>query len=218
MSYIYHKTNKGLFKQSSLIDDFDLEYESTLRYRIYPEMLSLYKMILESKAQNSSNSKISIIHEDTKKKVKVNACSWFIDDMEKYFVKRFPDLTLDKIDNYLFQFKGKAGRKHLDRYTTNIIWGTYHLLRNHHSQFKDAKSNISNEICNFILDYLDCLEVGHDYVEAFEIKDILKHHIKHQYIPKWTSEWDVLFIDVLETPKTFEEMLNTPSRRYDINS
>lgn len=218
MSYIYHKTNKGLFKQSSLLDDFDLEYESVLHYQIYPEMLSLYKMILESKAKNKSGAIISITNEDTKTKVKVNACSWFVDDMEKYFSNRFPDLTLDKIDNYLFQFKGKAGRKYSDRYTTNIIWGTYHLLRNHHSKFKDDKSSISKEICLFILDYLDYLGVDHSYTTEFEIKDILKHHIKHKYIPKWTSEWDVLFTDVLESPKIFEEMLNTQSRRYNINS
>ena len=218
MSYVYYKTIDGLFSDSSIIEDFDVEYQSALHSRIYPEIFSLYKMILESKAQNSKGSTISIIHEDTKKKIKVNACSWFIDDMEKYFANRFPNLTLGKIDNYLFRLKGKAGRKHLDHYTTNIIWGTYHLLHNHHSKFKDSETKISNEICYFIIDYLNYLGVEHDYVEAFEIKDILRHHLRHQYVPKWTAEWDVLFLDTFEKPKTLEEMLKSPLRRYDINS
>lgn len=51
--YIYYKEKEGLFQESLLIQEIDLEYQSTLHKHIYPEMLSLYRMILESKQEIS---------------------------------------------------------------------------------------------------------------------------------------------------------------------
>lgn len=162
MSYIYHKETEGLFKRSVLIEGLDLEYESVLHNRIYPEMLSLYKIILESKTKKNRASKVTLSYKQDK--IDINSCAWFLDDMEKYFKDRFPDLTLEKINQLLPDNKRKAGRKFNNRITTNLIWGTYQLLYNHHSRFKNSKTRISEEICQFVIDYLDCLEVPHDLI------------------------------------------------------
>jgi hypothetical protein len=211
MSYIYYKTREGLFDQSVLIGDLDLEYEIILRNQIYPEILTLYKMILESKTKRNRDAKVTISYKQDK--IDINTCSWFLDDMEKYFADRFPDLTLEKINQFLFSFRGKAGRKFKDRTITNIIWGTYQLLYNCHSKFKQTKVKISNEICEFIIDYLDYLEAKNDY-SIIDIRDILKHMIKNNYIPQWDLPWRNIFSDIKE--KQPENYFDQPIYRYNI--
>ena len=211
MSYIYYKEKENLSSQTFASEAFDLEYESILKNEIYPELLSLYKMVLDSE---NRGSRITI--KCGKTKIDVNSYSWFIDDMKKYFADRFPDLTLDGINNYLLQFKRKAGRKHEDHIAANIIWGTYKLLKEHHSKFRDSNTKISTEICRFILDYLDYIEADCSYVEAFEIKDVLQDRMKNNFIPKWNSEWDVIPNITEKQPETLEERLNQPLYRYNI--
>ena len=211
MSYIYYKEQSGMSSQTFASEAFDLEYESILKHKIYPEILSLYKMILDS---DNRGSKISI--KCGKTKIDVNSYSWFIDDMKKYFADRFPDLTLAGIDNYLTQFKSKAGRKHDDRIVTNIVCGTYNLLKDYHSKFKDSSKKFSTEISQFILDYLEYIDADIPYVEAFEITEKLKDRIGSDYVPKWGSEWDIIPNITEKQPKTIEERLNQPLYRYNI--
>ena len=215
MSCIYHKEIKGLFNQSCIITDLDIEYENILHHYIYPEMLSLYKIILESKTKKNRGSKVTISYKQDK--IDINSCAWFLDDMEKYFKDRFPDLTLEKINQLLPDNKGKAGRKFQNRITNNLIWGTYQLLYNHHSKFKNSKKRISEEICQFILDYLDCLEIQHDLI-LVNIRDWLKDMLKRGYIPQWNLPWRNTFSNIQEKrPETIDERLNTPPRRYNIS-
>ncbi|NDV80103.1 hypothetical protein [Dysgonomonas sp. 511] len=121
MGYIYYKQRNNLFNNSILIEAFNLEYNSILHNSIYPEMLSLYKIILESKKYKHRGDKVTLSYKQDK--IDINTAAWFLDDMEEYFKNRFPDLTLDKI-NQLLPPKGKAGRKSKDPYTMIIIWGT----------------------------------------------------------------------------------------------
>lgn len=203
MSYVYHKENKGLFKQSMLIADLDLEYQSVLHKRIYPEMLSLYKIILESKTKKHRGSKVTMTYKQDK--IDINSCAWFLDDMEEYFKNRFPDLTLEDINRLLPDNKGKAGRKFNNRITNNLIWGTYQLLYNHHSRFKNSKTRISEEICQFIIDYLDCLEIPHDLI-LVNVRDWLKDMLKRGYTPQWDLPWRNAFSNIQDKqPKTFAE-------------
>lgn len=216
MTYAYYKESKELFQQSSLIDDFDIRYESILHKDIYPEILSLYKIILESKKYKHRDDKITLTYKQDK--IEINSCAWFLDDMEKYFKDRFPDLTLEKINELLPDNKGKSGRKFNNRIINNLIWGTYQLLYNHHSKFKNSKTRISEEICQFILDYLDCLEIPHDLI-LVNVRDSLKDMIKRGYTPIWDLSWRKAFSNVQEKqPETFEEKLNTPLYRYDISN
>lgn len=216
MSYIYHKENNGLFKQSILIADLDLEYQTVLHNRIYPEMLSLYKIILESKTKKHKGSKITLTYKQDK--IDINSCAWFLDDMEKYFKDRFPDLTLEDINRLLPNNKSKVGRKFNNRITNNLIWGTYQLLYYHHSKFKNSKVRISEEICQFIIDYLDYLEIPHDLI-LVNVRDWLKDMLKRGYTPQWDLLWRNAFSNIQEKqPETFAEKLNTPLRRYDLSN
>lgn len=216
VAYLFHKNKKNT-SESYVSESFDLEYECYLQNRIYPEILSLYKMILDLKGEENRDSEMTITHKGSKKKVNVNTFSWFLDDMEKYFTDRFPDLTLEKINQILNGYKGKAGSKHKDPIITNIIWGTYHLLRNHHSKFKNIKDKTSKEIGEFIISYLDYLDAEHDYTAGFEINGILKYYFKVNYVPDWFSDWDILLSDIKEKqPKNIEERMNTPLYRYNI--
>lgn len=213
MSYVYQKETKGLFQNSIIIDALDIEYQYTLHGKIYPEMLSLYRIILESKTKKNRSSKITLTYKQDK--IDINSCAWFLDDMEKYFKERFPDLTLEKINELLPNNKGKAGRKFNNRITNNLIWGTYQLLYNHHSRFKNSKTRISEEICQFIIDYLDYLEIPNDFI-LVDIRDWLKDMIKRGYTPRWDLPWRNAFSNIQEKEVTFEEKLNQPLRRYDI--
>ncbi|HMM04264.1 hypothetical protein [Dysgonomonas sp.] len=216
MSYVYHKESKGLFKQSSLIADLDLEYQSILHKQIYPEMLSLYKIILESKTKKHRGSKITLTYKQDK--IDINSCAWFLDDMERMFKERFPDLNLEKINQLLPDNKSKAGRKFNNRITNNLIWGTYQLLYNHHSRFKNSKTRISEEICQFIIDYLDCLEIPHDLI-LVNVRDWLKDMLKRGYTPIWDLPWRNAFSNIQEKqPETFVEKLNTPQRKNDLSN
>jgi hypothetical protein len=216
MSYIYHKEIKGMFNNSCIITDLDIEYEIVLSNHIYPEMLSLYKMILESKTKKHRGAKVSITYKQDK--IDVNTCAWFLDDLEKYFKDRFPDLTLEKINQLLPDYKGKAGRKFNNRITNNLIWGTYQLLYNHHSKFKNSKKRISEEICQFIIDYLDYLEIPNDFI-LVNIKDWLKDMLKRGYTPQWDLIWRNAFSNIKEKkPETLSEMINQPLRRYDLSN
>ena len=224
MSYIYHKTSKGLFNNSQYIELLDLEDDIALHNKIYPEMLSLYRMILDSKNKRNRNSPITISCKQ--EKIEVNSHAWFLDDMEKYFSERFPDMTIEKIDEILGRFKGKAGRKFHDRNVMNIIWGTYRLLRDYHSKFKQPKPKISNEICKFIIDYLDYMNIKPDGNVKSEIRDmldgigeneiryILKDTMKRNYTPKWNLIWRNVYYDIEE--KQPENIFDRPIRRYDI--
>jgi len=213
MSYVYYKEKHDLFQKSELISDFNLEYEFISQKRIYPEIMSLYKMILESKKKKNRGSKVTISYKQDE--ININSCAWFLDDMEKYFKDRFPDLTLDRINELLPDNKGKAGRKFRDRIISNLIWGTYQLLYNHHSKFKNSKRRINKEICLFIIDYLDCLKISHEQT-LFNMGDRLKDMIKRSYTPQWNLPWCNTFSDFGE--KESGDILNTPLRRYNIYS
>jgi hypothetical protein len=213
MTYIYHKEKNRLFNKSCLIADLDLEYQCILHNSIYPEMLSLYRMILESKTKKNRGAKISITYKQDK--IDVNTEAWFLEDMEAYFKDRFPDLTLDEINRILPNAKGKAGRKFNNRTTNNLIWGTYQLLYNHHSKFKNAKTRVSEEICTFIIDYLDFLSVPHDLI-LVNVRDWLKDMIKRDYTPQWDLPWHNVFSDIEE--KKPENFIDRPLRRYTFPS
>ena len=214
ISSAHYKEVNGLYNHSCIIDDLDIEYECVLHGRIYPEMLSLYKIILESKTKKNRGAKVTLTYKQDK--IDINSCAWFLDDMEKYFKDRFPDLALEKINELLPENKGRAGRKFNNRITNNLIWGTYQLLYNHHSRFKNSKTRISEEICQFIIDYLDCLEIPHDLI-LVNVRDWLKDMLKRGYTPQWNLIWRNAFSTIQEKqPATFEERLNTPLRRYNI--
>jgi len=216
MSYIYQKEIKGMFNNSCLITDLDIEYEMVLHNQIYPEMLSLYKMILESKTKKHRGAKVTITYKQDK--IDINTCAWFLDDLERYFKDRFPDLSLDKINQLLPDNKGKAGRKFNNRITNNLIWGTYQLLYNHHSKFKNSKTRISEEICQFIIDYLDYLKIPHDLI-LVNVRDWLKDMIKRGYTPQWDLLWRNAFSNIQEKqPENTFERLNQPLRRYNLSN
>lgn len=215
MGYIYYKQANKLFDKSILIEFLNLEYESILHNTIYPEMLSLYKMILESKKYKHRGDKITLTYKQDK--IDINTCAWFLEDIEQYFKNRFPDLTLDII-NELLPTPKRAGRKSSNPYTMIIIWGTYQLLYNHHSQFKNSKAKISNDICEFIFKYLDHLSIENEYT-VNDIRDNLKDMIKRKYTPKWNLPWRNVFSDIKEKqPESELEKLNQPLTRYNISN
>jgi hypothetical protein len=216
MSYIYYKESMGFFNHSGLITDLGLEYEIVLHNKIYPEMLSLYRMILESRSKKNRGTTVTMFYKQDK--IEVNTAAWFLDDMEKYLHDRFPDLTLERINQLLPDNKGKAGRKFQNRITNNLIWGTYHLLYNHHSKFKNTNKRISEKICTFIIDYLDYMDVPNDFI-LVNIRDWLKDMIKRDYTPHWDLLWRNAFSKIEEKqPENLFEKLNQPLRRYDIYS
>ncbi len=235
MAYIYYKEKNDLFiyipveienpktgkieityERSFLIDGIDIEYQSTLHTKIYPEMLSLYRIILESKKYKKRGDKLTITYKQDK--IDLNTSAWFLNDMEAYFKNRFPNLTLEDINELLPPPNKKGGRKFIDRTVNNIIWGTYQLLYNHHSQFKNSNVKISKEICDFIIQYLNYLNIKHDYVDT-DIKDKLKDMIKRNYIPKWDLPWRNVFSSIQEKqPESELERLNQPLQRYDLSN
>lgn len=218
MAYIYHRQKNGDFNtfEHPLIQNIDFEYQTILHKKIYPEMLSLYKMILESKKRfKKQGDVISVNYKGDK--LDINTSGWFIEDMEKYFKDRFPNLTLEKIEELLPQPQ-KGGRKSKDPYTMIMIWGAYQLMKNYHSSFKDSKVAISKEICEFILNYLDFCHIDNDFVDT-DIKDNLKDMLKRGYSPKWNLPWRNVFSNIEEIqPDSELEKLNQAPRKYDLSN
>ena len=207
MSYIYYKEKNNKFSDSVLIEALNLEYDIVLQKKIYPEILSLYRMILESKTKKNRNSKVTITYKQDK--FDINAHSWFLDDMEKYFADRFPTLTIDKINEILPQYKGKAGIRFTDRAVTNLIWGTYHLANNHLSKYKDSKAKVSTDVCRFVACYLEYLDVC---IDEDNIRESLKDMIKRNFAPKWNLPWRNYLSRIEE--KQPENILGRPQQRY----
>ncbi len=219
---IYFKKKNGLLNSSELFQDADIQYQSVLNEKIYPEMMSLYKMVLEAKKKKNRGSTVSITYKQDK--IDINTASWFIDDMERYFKERFPDVTLDAINN-IETTKRKAGRKFQNKVTNTLIWGTYHLLYNHHSKFKDSKIKISNDICEFIIRYLNFLEIPNEFT-VMDIRDWLKHMTKQGFKPNWNLP-NYTPYPIQETIKVDESLspemqaimeINQPSRKYDLST
>lgn len=216
MSYIYFRQKNDDFNinTNQFAQNADLGYQYILNEKIYPEILSLYRMILESKKRyKKQGDRITINYK--KDKLDINYSGWFIDDMEKYFKDRFPNLTLEQIDDLLPK-PSKGGRKFKDPYVMIMIWGTYQLMKNHHSAFKSSKVKISKEICDFILDYLEFCKIEHEFVDT-DIKDNLKNMIKRGYTPKWNLPWRNAISEIEEKqPESDFERQIQPSRRYNI--
>ena len=220
MSYIYYKEKENLFYYSCVEIDLNISYEYILHKKIYPEILSLYKLILETKQNEKKgrHSEVSIIFRGISKDVNVNTFGWFLNDMEQYFADRFPDLTLDKINQILSKYDGKAGRPLDDQIISNIIWGVYKLLRNHHSKFKHAKDDINKELCCFIIDYLHYIGVDKEntlnYDEYKKIGDRLKR-MKNNFKPKWILPWQRTSSEIEE--KQPEKLEDRVLQRYPIH-
>lgn len=217
MAYIYHRQKNGDFNNSEhpLIQDIDLEYQTILHQKIYPEMLSLYRMILQSKQHKTKGGKVTITNNFYQ--LSINSHAWFVDDMEKYFANRFPNLTLEKIEELLPQPQ-KGGRKSKDPYIMIMIWGAYQLMKNYHSSFKDSKVAISKEMCEFILDYLKFCHIENDFVDT-DIKDNLKDMLKRGYSPKWNLPWRNVFSNIEEIqPESELEKLNQAPRKYNLSN
>ena len=221
MSYAYYKEREGLYYQSCIVSDINAGYELIMQKEIYPEILKLYRVILEAKEKKTRNSKVTLIYNN--EKLDVNSFGWFIYDMEKYFADRFPNLTLEKINKIVPKPKpkgrgNKGGASFNDRIVTNMVWGTYWLLRKH-SKFKDSKYEISKDMRHFINSYLDYIGAKNHYEEnnneiyRYPIGEILKH-MKKNYIPQWDLPWRNVFSEVQE--KQPENIFDRPLQRYPI--
>ena len=212
---IYYKKKAGSLDSPDLYLDADIEYKIVLNERIYPEMMALYKMILEAKQKKGRGNKVTILFKQNK--IEINTAAWFLDDMEQYFKKRFPDVTLDDI-NKVQPIKGKAGRKFNNVTTNTLIWGTYNLLKKHHSMFKDSQKEISNEVCEFIIQFLDYLGIENDFIIT-DIRDWLKHMKKQGFTPNWHSSLSYTEYPIKEKePEDPFERMNQPQRKYDLSA
>ncbi|MDR2994440.1 MAG: hypothetical protein LBV11_11585 [Bacillus cereus] len=219
MSYIYYKQKEGIYDmiRDAIIEDIGYEeviLSDNLQTNIYPEIFSLYRMILESKKYKHRGDKITLTYKNNK--ININTCAWFLDDMEQYFKDRFPNLTLERINELLYK-ENNAGRKLIDPYITAMMWGTYNLLRENHSYFKNLKANISTEICEFICAYLDCINADNTLTAKY-IREYLKDMIKRGYTLRWGCTSPISAEDYMKEEKEY----NTPGgwlnlhERYNI--
>lgn len=215
MGYIYYKEKTGEFHKSKFaFEELKLGYQILLHKNIYPEMMSLYRMILESKNKKRQGAPITISYKG--EEISINTAAWFLDDMEKYFKDRFPDITLNDINRMFPKPTNKAGRKFTNRTINNLIWGTYQLLYNHHSAFKNSGVKMSTEICQFVIDYLDYLEIENCFTVS-DIRDWLKYMTKQKYQPTWDLPWKNIYTDIKEKIQESEKPLsNSASELYKL--
>lgn len=120
---------------------------------IRPDLLKLYIMLYDT---SSKNTWISIRTVNGTIRLR-NYCNWFLDDMIKNHLKKtLPDIqNISQAKAELEKSKRHKGRIPNDPRLSHLLWGTYRL-------FLDActfKSPMPNKLCQFLLVYLQMLEV-----------------------------------------------------------
>lgn len=180
MAAIYDKYTHNHFMQS---DDIENSYDS-LAYAKYvrPEMLQLYEFLKTSKLTNlqikSPNSSVTIS----------NSEAWLTTLLEDYLDIYLGVNDLEEAQNELkFTYGKKAGRKFGDPAFNIMTMGTFNILQ--HSSIASTKAGtITNQQCEFILEYLDILDFFKDDDKKNDmnyIRSITSIMKKQNFTPKW---------------------------------
>ena len=120
---------------------------------IRPDLLKLYIMLYDTSTENRWIS-IRTVNGTIRLR---NYCNWFLDDMIKTYLKNnLPDIkSISQAKEELEKSKRHKGRIPNDPRISHLLWGTYRL-------FQDTctfKSPMPNKLCQFLLVYLQMLEV-----------------------------------------------------------
>ena len=180
MAAIYDKYTHNHFMQS---DDIENSYDS-LAYAKYvrPEMLQLYEFLKTSKLTNlqikSPNSSVTL----------PNSEAWLTTLLEDYLDIYLGVNDLKEAQNELkFTYGKKAGRKFDDPAFNIMTMGTFNILQ--HSSIASTKAGtITNQQCDFILEYLDILDFFKDDDKKNDmnyIRSIISIMKKQNFTPKW---------------------------------
>lgn len=131
------------------------EIPSSLKKR--REMLELYLYFFDKK---QSEENIKILHGNKKGLELDNEEGWFTDMMNLYFSKYLHVNGVDDVKkelaNYPINYSTSRGPK-TDITSNNIIMGAYRLIKN---TSLASKKDLSNEEAEFILDYIEYLNVN----------------------------------------------------------
>ncbi|WP_157277681.1 hypothetical protein [Parabacteroides goldsteinii] len=180
MAAIYDKYKHNRFVHS---DDIENSYGS-LAYAKYvrPEMLQLYEFLKTSKLTNlqikSPNSSVTI----------PNSEAWLTTLLEDYLDIYLGVNDLEEAQNELkFTYGKKSGRKFDDPAFNIMTMGTFNILQ--HSSIASTKAGtITNQQCEFILEYLDILDFFKNDDKKNDmnyIRSIISIMKKQNFTPKW---------------------------------
>ena len=143
VSYGLRKDNLG---QSGRISDNIKEW-------IKADLLLLYLEVYGRKEQPTWVS-LRSVYGTTRLR---NFCNWFMDDMVKDYLKK----NLSSVNSTeqakleLKRIKGHRGRIPTDPRIAVLMWGTFSLISNYYS----FKSPMPNRLCQFIIAYLQILDI-----------------------------------------------------------
>lgn len=180
MAAIYDKYTHDRFVQSSDIENsYDsLAYAKSVR----PEMLQLYEFLQTCKLTDlqikSPNGSVSIS----------NSEAWFTTLLQDYLDIYLGVNNLEEAQNELkFTYGKKSGRKFDDPAFNIMAMGTFNILQ--HSTIASTKAGtITNQQCDFILNYLDiigCFKNDDRKNDMNYIRSAISIMKKQNFTPKW---------------------------------
>lgn len=104
-----------------------------------------------------------------------NYCNWFLDDMVKeYLRKNLSDIgSVKEAEEELNRIKRHRGRIPNDPRLSLLLWGTYTFLTQHYN----FKSSMPNNLCQFIIIYLQVLDIlpSDTEIDTFWIRAQLRY-------------------------------------------
>lgn len=167
-------------EQSEWEDSFAAE---SLQYDIIrKDMLNLYLFI--NNPDNHLYKELSIKHFTGIVKLE-NRFGWFTKRLLKdYLAKYLPDITtVQQAEEELKLYRATAGRKYADEREMVLTYGIYKLFHDN----VEMDSDLPNNLCQFIFDYLKLIKVYDDNVilGESEMRAKIRYIIKKPVQPKF---------------------------------
>ncbi|WP_075558621.1 hypothetical protein [Parabacteroides timonensis] len=183
MAAIYEKYTRNSFVRP---DDIENNYDSLAYAKsVRPEMLQLYEFLKTSKLTNlqikSPNGSVTI----------PNSEAWFTTLLEDYLNIYLGVNDLEEAQNELkFTYGKKSGRKFDDPAFNIMAMGTFNILQ--HSSIASTKAGtITNQQCEFILEYLETIGCFKNDDRKNDM-NYIRSAISIMKKQNFTSKWDYL--------------------------
>lgn len=134
-------------------DSVNASMYQLLNNMVRPDLLKLYILLYDT---SQKTTWLSLRTTNGTVRLR-NYCNWFLDDMVKSYLKEnLPDIhCLGDVVNELKRCRHGRGRLPSDPRIAQILWGSYTML----SEKCEFKSPMPNRLCQFLLAYLQILDL-----------------------------------------------------------
>ena len=131
-------------------NSFNWDIDHFYRDRIEDELIRLYRFCVSMQKKRHTEQRIELISQTSEKIVLNNYDNYLCRALKKYCEEHVPNVQM----KYKALKNKKGGRPQDDKFITDVMVGTYKLLK----QFSRETTAISNGICRFIYRLIRCFD------------------------------------------------------------